>query len=198
MSHLRVYQKIIADGADRALVLEDDVTLPADLGALVDVLAGHLVGAEVTLLNYDSKDPCRMSLQGAVQLPSSRRLVLPIDADQPASSAAYVITRDASKRMGEGVLPIRARPDDWGFFYREGMLDRVRCVVPLAVAKNPGFGSTIDYYPRWSLKARLLGTVAHVPLFSKAIAYRRERIFRQWTRTELVDQPFIEKPSRLE
>ena len=75
LSHLRVYQKIIADGADRALVLEDDVTLPADLGALVNVLVGHLVGAEVTLLNYDSKDPCRMSLQGAVQpsvLPTPR------------------------------------------------------------------------------------------------------------------------------
>ena len=31
LSHLHVYQRIIADGLDEALILEDDVTLPADL-----------------------------------------------------------------------------------------------------------------------------------------------------------------------
>ena len=33
LSHLSVYRKIIADGLDAALVLEDDVVLPADLGS---------------------------------------------------------------------------------------------------------------------------------------------------------------------
>jgi glycosyl transferase family 25 len=198
LSHLRVYRKILADGVDRALVLEDDVTLPADLDSLVEALADHLSGAEVALLNYDSKDPCGMSREGSVRLPSSRLLVLPIDVGQPASAAAYLITREACKRMDESVLPVRVKSDDWGFFYREGTLDRVRCVMPLAVTKNPGFRSTIDYYSRWSLKGRLLGVVAQVPVFYHAIAHRRQRIFRQWTRTELVDKPFIEKPSRLE
>src|SRR5205823_1114202 len=54
LSHLRVYRKMIADGLDEALILEDDVTLPADLGALADAVAGHLTGAEVALLNYGS------------------------------------------------------------------------------------------------------------------------------------------------
>jgi glycosyl transferase family 25 len=198
LSHLRIYRKILADGLDRALVLEDDVTLPGDFGSLIDIAADNLVGAEVILLNYDSRDPCRMSLEGSVHLPSSRLLVLPIDVGQPASSAAYLITRKACKRMNEGILPVRVRPDDWGFFYREGMLDRVRCVMPLAVAKNPVFGSTIDYYSQQSAKARLLDKVTQVPLFYHAVAYRRRRIFRKWTRTELVNKPFIEKPSRLE
>ena len=34
MSHLSVYRKILASGEDLALVLEDDVTVPADLGSL--------------------------------------------------------------------------------------------------------------------------------------------------------------------
>jgi hypothetical protein len=37
-----------------------------------------------------------------------------------------------------------------------------------------------------------------VPPFPQMIAYRRQRIFRQQTRTELVTHPFIEKPSRLD
>ena len=34
LSHMNVCKKIIADGLDKALVLEDDVILPADLGSL--------------------------------------------------------------------------------------------------------------------------------------------------------------------
>src|SRR5437763_11327302 len=39
LSHLRVFQQVLRDGADHALVLEDDVNLPKDLGALVDAVA---------------------------------------------------------------------------------------------------------------------------------------------------------------
>ncbi len=52
LSHFHTYQKILEDGRDRALVLEDDVVLPTDLGDLVDEVAHHLTGAEVALLDY--------------------------------------------------------------------------------------------------------------------------------------------------
>jgi glycosyl transferase family 25 len=200
LSHLRVHRKILADGLDWALVLEDDVTLPADLDKLADALTEHLVGAEVALLNYDSKDTCRMSLEGSVDLPSGRVLVLPIDVSQPESGAAYVITREACKRMNDGVLPMRAKADDWDHFYRDGVLDRVRCVVPMAVAKHPGFASTMDYYSRESFKARLIEVVTRydLRLFHQAITYRRQRIWRKFTQVEIVDKPFVDKPSRLE
>jgi glycosyl transferase family 25 len=200
LSHLRIYQKMVADGLDTALVLEDDVTLPPDLGSLADALAGRLAGAELVLLNYDSKDTCKMSREGAVELPSSRRLVLPIDVRQPGSSAAYLITQEAAKRMSESVLPVRVSPDDWWFFYREGALDRIRCVVPLPVTKSPEFESTIGLYGLGKgLKARLLEPLVRhrVPLLHQAISYRRQRIYRQMTRSEIVGAPFIEKPSRL-
>jgi glycosyl transferase, family 25 len=200
LSHLSTYQKILADGREAALVLEDDVTLPPDLGSLADAVAGHLSGAEVVLLNYDSKHTCKMSLEGSVHLPSARQLVLPIDVRQPASSAAYLITLEACKRMSESVLPVRASPDDWWFFYREGALDRVRCVMPLPVVKSPEFESTIGHYSLGNgLKARLLEPFVRLaaPLMHQVISYRRQRIYRQWTRSEFVDMPFVEKPSRL-
>jgi glycosyl transferase, family 25 len=200
LSHLRVYRKILADGLDRALVLEDDVTVPADLGSVADALAGHIVGAEIALLNYDSKDTCKMSREGLVRLDSSRVLALPLDVYQPASGAAYVITRKACERMDQSVLPVRAKCDHWGHFYSEGVLDRVRCVVPLVVTKSPNFESTVDYNSQESLKARLLRLITYhnLQLFQRAIAYRRKRIMRKWTKVAIVDEPFVAKPSRLE
>lgn len=200
MSHLRVYQEILDAGSDHALVLEDDIIVPADLIRLADIVADQMDGAEVALLNYDSKETCKMSREGAVRLPSSRMLVLPIDVSQPASSAAYIITRDACERMIKSILPFRARPDNWGHFYNEGALDRVRCILPLTVTKAPEFGSTIDYNSQGSAKARLLGIITryNIRFLQKAIAYRRQRIWRKLTQAELVDEPFVVKPSRLE
>ena len=146
LSHQSVYRKIIADGVDKALVLEDDVTLPADLGSLADAVADQLTGAEVALLSVDSPDPCKMSLEGSIQLPSGRLLALPIDINQPRSAGAYIITREACERMIKCVVPIQVQADTWWFFYREGVLDRVRCVTPLPVLKSPKFTSTIGSY----------------------------------------------------
>jgi glycosyl transferase, family 25 len=200
LSHLRACQKIVADGLDEALILEDDITLSAELGALADAVAGHLTGAEVALLNYASWDTCKASPEGSVDLPSARLLALPIDVGQVMNAAAYVITREACKRMDENVLPVRANADDWRFFYKEGILDRVRCVLPQAVVKNAKFESTIGLYSLGNgVKARLASPLVRhkIPLVHRMIHYRRQRILRQMERAEIVNMPFIEKPSRL-
>jgi glycosyl transferase family 25 len=201
LSHQSAYRKIIADGLDVALVLEDDVILPADLGSLADAVAPHLAGAEVALLSVDSPDPCKMSLTGSVRLPSSRLLALPIDISQPRSAAAYIITREACERMVKIMFPVRKQADSWWFFYREGALDRVRCVAPLPVHKTPELTSTIGSYALGAgIRARLIQPLmSHkIPLVHQALSYRRQRILRQWSRVELVDTPFVEMPSRLD
>jgi len=199
LSHLSVYKKIVDDGRGAALVLEDDVVLPADLASLADIVADQLSGAEVALLSVDSPDPCKMGLDGSVKLPSSRRLALPIDISQPRSAGAYLITREACERMLKCVPPVRVQADTWSFFYREGILDRVRCVTPLPVLKNPSFMSTIGSYSLGEgVRARLAWPLMRrkLPLLHQALTYRRQRIYRQWGRAELVDGPFVEKPSR--
>ena len=201
LSHLHAYRKIIADGLDKALVLEDDLLLPADLGSLADAVADQLIGAEVALLSYDSPDPCKMSLEGSIHLSSARVLALPIDIRQPRSAGAYVVTREACERMVKCLLPIRVQADTWWFFYREGLLDRVRCVVPQPVLKSPKFTSTIGSYSLGSgVRGRLAGPLVRhkIPFLHQALCYRRQRILRQWSRSELVSTPFVEKPSRLE
>jgi glycosyl transferase, family 25 len=199
LSHLSVYRRIIEDGQDAALVLEDDVRLPADLASLANSVAAQLTGAEVALLSVDSPDPCQLSPAESVALPGSRLLALPLDVTQPRSAGAYIITREACERIVKSLPPIRVQADSWWFFYREGMLDRVRCVAPLPVLKNPNFVSTIGFYSLGEgLRARLVGPLVRgkIPLLHQLLSYRRERIYRQWGRAEVVNLPFTEKPSR--
>jgi glycosyl transferase, family 25 len=201
LSHLSVYKKIVADGLDEALVLEDDVTLPADLGSLADAVADQLTGAEVALLSYGCYGSCKLGREGSVRLPASRLLALPNEIRMVNSAGAYIITREACERMIKFVLPVRINPDDWWYFYREGALDRVRCVVPIPVLKSPKLVSTMGSYSlEGSIKGRLTWPLVRykIPLLHQALSYRRQRIYRQWSRQELVDIPFIEKPSRLE
>lgn len=201
LSHLKVYQKIMADNADKALVLEDDATLPADLNSLADAVADRLTGAEVALLYYLSEDIIKMSTEGSVNLPSSRQLALPIDIRHVKSAVAYIITREACERMVMTAMPVRVSSDDWWFFYKEGALDRVRCVAPLTVGLNYQFRSTIGTYGLGNgIKSALLEPLLRykIPFFHQVVSRRRQRISRQWIQSEIVDIPFIEKPSRLD
>jgi glycosyl transferase family 25 len=200
LSHLRAYEKIIADGRDEALILEDDVTLPADLAGLVEAVAPQLTGAEVALLNYGNPETCKVSRQGSVDLPAGRMLALPIDIRRLVNAAAYVITRQACERMLERALPLRANADDWQFLYQHGMVDRIRCVLPMAVGKSADFESTIGLYSLGNgLKSRIVRPLLgrKVPVMRKVIRHRRQRILHEWGRAEVVDLPFVEKPSRL-
>jgi glycosyl transferase, family 25 len=201
LSHIGVYRKIIADELDKALVLEDDITLPADLVSLVEAVGEQMTGAEVALLSVDCPEPCQVSLEGAIPLPDSRLLALPIDISKPRSSGAYVITREACERMVKAAFPVRVHADAWQYFYREGILDRVRCVAPLPVLKSPALTSTIGSYALGGgVRARLVAPLLRrrIPVLHQVLSYRRQRIFRQWARVKIVETPFVEMPSRLD
>jgi glycosyl transferase, family 25 len=191
LSHINVYRKILADGLDRALVLEDDVIPLPELPDIAEAAAGCLEGAEVALLCFDSSENevVRLSRRDAIDLPAGRQLVSPLEVGQLLSTAGYVITRKACERMIKLAVPIQTKADDWALFRQIGALDRVRCVVPLGVHKDPGFGSTIGYNANTSLKARVLALISHYDpgLVKGVVAHRRQRIHRRHTRVEFVD-----------
>lgn len=193
LSHLKVYRKILEDDLDVALVLEDDIVLPADLAALADAIAPQLTGAEVVLLNYHSQGACRITEAGKVALPSARRLMQVADMGSPFSGGAYLITRQACARMAGFVLPVRSRADYWERFYRSGAIDRVRCVLPMPVDNSVVLRTTKDNFRPGSAQARLLEIVAaiRIPVVYQLLALRRRRHLRRYSRsgiTELVIQ----------
>lgn len=201
LSHLAVYRKIIEDGLDVALVLEDDVILPADLDDLTDAIGRELSGAEVALVSVDSREPLKVSTQGAASLPSSRFLAFPIDVFQPRSGGAYMITRAACERMIKHNVPIRTPADDWGFFYSEGILDRIRCVLPVPAKKNHNFSSTIGSYKLGSgpLGRLMAAAMRHrIPVLHQMMARRRSAIYHARDLSVFTDEPFVNTPSRLD
>ena len=201
LSHIRCYERMLAQGRDTALVLEDDVLVPADVNALADAVAAHLTGSEVALLSFTNPEPTKMAREGAVQLPQGRTLALPIDPWQLDSGGAYVITREACERMIKSLVPVRACSDEWGYFYREGLLDRVRCVVPSTVSGANQFHSMQGSYTLGNgLKSRLLWPLVklQLPIVQQILVSRRRRIGDRHRRHEMVDMPFKEKPSRLD
>ena len=193
LSHLKVYKKVLESGAERALVLEDDVVLPTDMKALVEAVSAHVAGAEVTLLQYFScgsgerGEAYRLHRQGSIPLPFSRVLALPTDINDLGGSGAYLITREACHRMVRVALPIRVPADGWSFFYARGALETVRCVAPIPVQINSAFRTTIDHYDARTLQTRVRETAIKIPLLSQALTIRRSRIMKRKTRVELVD-----------
>jgi len=194
LSHLLVYRTVLESGYERALVLEDDVLLPPDLAELTGAIAEEMSGAEVVLLNFHVDRRVQLTREGSRSVPSSRVLAHPVGLGGLTSAGAYMITSEACARMIEIALPVRAHPDDWEFFVREQALDRVRCVVPMAVTNSPKFRTTIDFYEPGSLQFRVRERVSHMraPLLERVLAARRLREYdkRGWTgRAELVDLP---------
>jgi len=180
LSHLKVYRKILEDGAEVALVLEDDIILPADIHELAEAVAAHMTTAEVALLQYHNLGAnhgraLRLSRMTATQLPRSRVLAFPAEIADVACSGAYVVTREACELMARLVLPVRVPADDWSFYVANYGLHGLRCVAPMPVGVDPTFHTTIP----WSLKRLAL------PLLGHALARRRQAVM---TETELVDR----------
>jgi len=178
LSHLEVYRKVLEDGREVACILEDDVVLPSDLGALTDAIAPHMSGAEVVLLNFHSREPLRVTKAGAIQVPSSRHLVPIADVSRVGSTGGYLITREACARMAKTALPAKAVADSWALFHSEGAIDRLRCVVPMPIVQSLVFRTTMNRRPG-SLYAKVRETLAdaRIPVLPQVLALKRRRHF---------------------
>lgn len=189
LSHRRAHESVLADGLERALILEDDVLVPKDLDALADAVGRNMNGAAITLLSFHTAKPCKLTASGRTTLPGSRQMALPLDVDQLTSAGAYVITREACARMAGMNLPMRIRADEWGRWLDAGAVDRVRCVVPLCVRKDFRFLSTVAHHPSTSWHGRLQRAARfRLPLVYRALDLRRRVIERRWSRLEVVDE----------
>lgn len=203
LSHLKTYQKILDDDLDSACILEDDVLLPEDFSVLTSAIARHMSGAEVVLLNFHSQGTCRITRAGAADLPSSRLLARVVDETPPKSAGCYLITREACARMAKLILPVRVVADDWAFFYRQGAIDRLRCVVPMPVIQSPAFRRiTMSYHRPGSLYASIREAVAgsKVPIVHQTLASRRRRHMQRYAvgRAEFVEDVARSAPEMLE
>ena len=105
LSQLEVHNQVLRSGADRALVLEDDVLLPTDMRTSIEAASCQMAGAEAILLHHHRFDrsrgggPYRFFRRNAVPLPGSRTLTYPADVRDVGATGANLVTREASQRM---------------------------------------------------------------------------------------------------
>lgn len=175
LSHAQVYRAVLESTDEYAVVLEDDAVLPSDFPQLVGSVTRAMQGNEVVLLHFASREGCRVRRQGALDVGSSRLLAQPTNGCNLTSSAAYVITRAACRSLATHAVPVRTYPDDWDLFRGEGLIESVRCVVPMAVRHSSQFRSTIDYWEPESTRGRLGAWVerADVPVVKQLLSLRR-------------------------
>jgi glycosyl transferase family 25 len=189
LSHLRVYEQIIADGEEISLVLEDDVRLPQGIADTAAEVAAHMSGSEVVLMYFRSFGACALSARDSTPLSGGMQLLYPMKVSQPVTTGAYLITPEACRRLTEVILPIRVGPDSWGEFYELDVIQSLRCVLPRPVTMRKEFKSTIT---RSSARRsdRITGFVArhHIfPLF-QLLTLNRYLIERRMSRIDIVPE----------
>jgi glycosyl transferase, family 25 len=190
LGHKMAYERLLASMAPWALVLEDDVDLPSDLQDLAEQVGAQTAagGAEVALLNFHCPGGLTLRESGSTGVVGARALAGPAELEHLSSGAAYVITREAARRLAGAAFPLRAFSDEWGWFVSAGLLERVRIVHPMPVRQNPTFRTTIDYYPAGSLHWWLrevvsLSKLDHLPGMRALVQRKRLRDMERWGAT---------------
>jgi GR25 family glycosyltransferase involved in LPS biosynthesis len=173
LSHRKVYEKIIADGVEIALVLEDDVTFFDNFATIADMVAEHLSGADVALLHFVSFEPLGLSSKNAKVLANGNKLVYPLTLTGVGSAAAYILTRDAAQNLFDRLIPLRTAPDSWNDFVDLQIVDRVRMLFPRA-AGVVGAKSTIYVDSQTRFRS---GLTEFVDKYRIPVAYS---ILRKW------------------
>lgn len=154
LSHRNVFEKIIADEVEVALVLEDDVKLSESFTKIATEVANTLSEAEIALLHSVSFEPLRLSTINAMKISEHHKLMYPMFLNGVGSAAAYLITRQGAKNLFEKLIPLGTAPDSWNDFVEKGWLDRVRVLYPSA-ASVIGAKSTIYVGSQHWLRSRV-------------------------------------------
>lgn len=134
LSHLKAYEKMLADGEEIALILEDDAVLPRGIDKILEQVEKNIGRREAILLHYFRVMPEKpiLSRSEATALDSRHKLLYPVNF--PMSGTAYVIKAETARALAEIKLPIRAEADDWGHFFGGGAIESLRCVYPKPVS----------------------------------------------------------------
>lgn len=185
LSHSRAYHEFIASGQEAALFLEDDTVLSGKLKGQLEELIAEIKDQEVILLHFVSFAPCELRINGGIPF-GPYGLYSALDAGQPTTAAAYMLTRATAIKLAEYTSTVKATADAWGHFMENGMIDRVRCTAP-SIILTADFKSSIDYIKAGSLKGKLLSAVDRWKIFPfyQILARRRRK------NVELVRDSFV-------
>lgn len=131
LSHIGIYEQMVALDLPHALILEDDAslfdaTLPALLSKLEQLYASHLPVAVML-----SHVPRYIGNRG-IQLDQQHHLH---DVYRGACTHGYFLTRAAAEILRKNLYPVYAVADKWEYFQQH--LIAVKALIPYAVGLAP-------------------------------------------------------------
>lgn len=123
LSHLGVYQRIIKDNIDVALILEDDVQFDHYSSNVISYLKEHIPQQPTVYLLSE----VRKYMRGGENIPHSEHEL--VSVSQAALAHAYIINLAAAKKMHAFMHPVWLEADRWTFLIECGVVN-IKAVIP--------------------------------------------------------------------
>jgi glycosyl transferase family 25 len=197
LSHLFLYQKMIKENVEKAIVLEDDMLVNHDFLNIYNFLKDKRTTEEVIQLYYRALNEIKFSDVNSIPINSKFKIHEPYSLnDIPITTGCYYITKDACVKLVKVIKPIKVTADSWKYFILNSQFDNLKSIFPRPI-QDAGFKSEIDYHENYSnqfeKKIKLTLDRLNFPLFNtilQAIRKKREKSMSIFT---ITDKPSILK-----
>lgn len=188
MSHKVIYQRIIDNNLDYALILEDDVLLSEEFPSVLDALKNFLREDRAITLFCQTSVPDKniyFDKESAIPVIDKFKLYKPLSLTKVGSGAAYIISRKIAEKYLEIQTPLRFCPDWWENFLDEGCYGDFRFLYPL-IAKPGEFASTINYRKEHLIVDRTHRTLKQFSFPRKIVERVRQDRFSAYIKYQFV------------
>ncbi len=179
LSHLYIYQEMIQQSIERAIILEDDMVLNKEFRCLLNKLNTRKEKEEVIMLYYRAFNKVTFSTKDSTNLNDNFKILKPYTLDDiPITTGCYYITKNACKKLSDIIQPIRVSADSWKYFVKNSEFKNINVVYPRPL-NDFGFKSDIDYHETNSgiIKRKLKIFIDQVdnPFFNHLTFYLRKK-----------------------
>jgi glycosyl transferase family 25 len=182
LSHLKVYRKILDEGLDYALVMEDDVLLKPEFSTWIRKFRPLPGQSDISLLYFVSWAPCLLIRESMQEFYPGIRLYQPKDAGQPITAAAYIIKAEACRTMLQKLHPVAWAADSWGDFVKIGAVQSISCAFPMPVSVIDA-KSTINYIESGKT-TKIFNWIEHNKVFPLHLLLKMRR---KWMRNKMLN-----------
>ncbi len=178
LSHIKVYEKIVEQNLDFAIIFEDDVVLGNDFREILENIPKVIDNNCAMLLYYQSWDIIKLQVKSGKALWGDYNVYEVDGKYRLISTGAYVITKAACKTMLEKTMPLYNAPDSWQFFFDSKAIENIKIVYPLPVSTYE-FQSTISSLKEigtsgWKYKILNLTEKYKIPILYQWLKKRRK------------------------
>lgn len=175
LSHHGIYQKMVDENIESALILEDDVLFDAATRDVISFIKSNMsVRPTIYLLSDVGK-----YMRGGHKIPGCAHKV--VNVSQAALAHAYIINLAAARKLQKYMYPVWLEADRWTFIKECGIIN-IKAVVPAV-----GHLSELSYQSTiWDSKAELDRKKSVRELRKVTISkIRKERSFKIKLKTAL-------------